>query len=216
MYGHAGYELLKSHFVCMIQAKPEVDFDKIFVTGKNLLENQPQVNGQLLSIFDKFASTMKHYAEFCLTKVPGNRGSKGSPISESNHSSVLSYLNDGVKGTNRYQEHPILLVRDLLTRQQTKVLLTNQRLHNSVQHMKFELAKLQNQPTTYAVTDLRLAASKLNREAYLRYKLYQLYSPEYFIQKIVDATTNEVVMCVQSERHPDTPPRKFTLDVTSK
>ena len=65
------------------------------------------------------------------------------------------------------------------------------------------------------MSDLRLATSKLNHVAYLRYKLCQSRSPEYFIWKIVDATTNEVVICGQSLRHPDAPPRKFTLDVTS-
>jgi len=101
IFGPAGYELLKSHLVRMIQAKSEGDFDEIYVAGKNLLENQSKVNGQLLSIFEKFASSRANYAEFCIAEIPGNRGRKGSPISESNHSSVLSYLNDGVKGTNR-------------------------------------------------------------------------------------------------------------------
>ena len=135
------------------------------MAGKNLLENQSKVNGQLLSIFEKFACTRNCYAEFSIAEIPGNHGRKGSPISKSNHSSVLGYLNDSVKGINRYQEHPILLVRDLLTRQQTHFLLTNQRLHNSLQRMKLEQAKLQNQPDTYSVNDLRLAASKLNHEA---------------------------------------------------
>ena len=121
-----------------------------------------------------------------------------------------------MKGTNRYQEHPILLVRDLLTRQQTHVLLTNQRLHNSLQRMKLEQAKLLNQPNTYSVNDLRLASSKLNHEAYLRYKSSQSRSPDYSVQKHVDATTNEVIMCVQSQRHPDAPPRKFSMEVNSR
>ena len=49
MFGHAGYELLKSHLVRMNQAKSEIDFYKIYVADKNLLKNPPQVNGQLLS-----------------------------------------------------------------------------------------------------------------------------------------------------------------------
>ena len=109
-FGSAGYELLKSHLVRMVQSPSAGDFDEIYVAGKNLLHNQPEVNGDLICIFDKFASSRIHYAEFCIAEIPGNRGRKGSAISESNHSSVLSYLNDGVKGTNRYQEHPILLV----------------------------------------------------------------------------------------------------------
>ena len=160
-----------------------MEYDDIYVAGNNLLHNQPEINGQLISIFEKFACSRIHYAEFCIAEIPGNRGRKGSPISESNHSSVLSYLNDGVKGTNTYQEHPILLVRDLLTRQQTHVLLTNVRLHNSVQHMRLEQVRLKNQPDTIFIKDLRLAASKLNHESYLCYKSRLAHSPLYLISK---------------------------------
>ena len=66
--------------------------------------------------------------------------------------------------------------------------------------MELELGKSQNQPNMYAVTDLRLGASKMNHVAYLRYKSCQLRPLDYFIRKIVDATTNEVVMCMQSEK----------------
>ena len=66
------------------------------------------------------------------------------------------------------------------------------------------------------MNDLRLASSKINHEAYLRYKLSQSRSPDYFVQKHVDTTTNEVIMCVQSQRHPDAPPRKFSMEVNSR
>ena len=80
------------------------------MAGKTLLEGQDQKDGHLISVYDNFATNNKHYAEFKIAEIPGNRGQKGSPIAEANNSSVLSYLNDGVKGTNRYQEHPIKLV----------------------------------------------------------------------------------------------------------
>ena len=110
-----------------------------------------QKNGQLMSDFETFASNKIHYAEYCIAQLPGNRGRKGSATSESNHSSVLSYLNDGVKGTNTYQEHPMLLVRDLLSRQQKHVILTNKRIYGMHRHMKIEQAKLKKQPVTFGV-----------------------------------------------------------------
>ena len=109
----------------------------------------------------------------CIAQSPGNCGRKGSAILESNHSSVLCYLNDGVKVTKIYQEPPMLLVRDLLGRQQKHVILTNQRLFNMHQNMKIEQAKLAKQPFTFAVSDLKLAVSKLNHVAYLSYKSKQ-------------------------------------------
>ena len=65
-FGSAGYELLKSHLVRMVQSPSAGDFDEIYVAGKNLLHNQPEVNGDLICIFDKFASSRIHYAEFCM------------------------------------------------------------------------------------------------------------------------------------------------------
>ena len=102
----------------MIQLKSAAEFDGIYNAGRNLLENQMEKNGQLMSDFEQFTNNKMQYAEYCISQVPGNRGRKGSAISESNHSSVLIYLNDGVKGTNTYQEHPMILVCDLLARQQ--------------------------------------------------------------------------------------------------
>ena len=156
------------------------------------------------------------YAEYCIAQVPGNRGQKGSVISESNHSSVLSYLNDGVRGTKTYQEHPMLLVRDLLARQQKHVIPTNQRLHNMHQNMKIEQAKLANQPVTFAVSDLKLAASKLNHVGYLSYKSQQARRHMYALKQIIDPVTNEIRLNVHSTRRPEAPPRTLKLDIFSR
>ena len=79
------------------------------------------------------------------------------------------------------------------------VILTNQRLYNMHQHMHLEQAKLKDQPETYAIMDLCLAASKLNHVAYLRYKSRQARSPEYMIQHHVCEDTNKVIMHVNQK-----------------
>ena len=156
------------------------------------------------------------YAEYCIAQVPGNRGQKGSAISESNHSSVLCYLNDGVRVTNTYQEHPMLLVRDLLARQQKHVILTNQRLHNMHQNMKIEQAKLAKQPFTFAVSDLKLAASKLNHVAYLSYKSEQARCHLYCLKPSIDPVTKETMLNVHSTRYPEAPPRSLKSNLFSR
>ena len=172
-FDSSGYDLLKNYLVRMVQSKSSEEFHDIYVVGKILLEGQDQKDGHLISVYDNFENNNKHYAEFKISEIPGNRGRKGSPIAEANNSSVLSYLNDGVKGANRYQEHRMKLAQDLLTCQETHVILTNQRLYNMYQHVHLEQAKLKHQPETYAIMDLRLDASKLNHVAYLRYKSRQ-------------------------------------------
>ena len=93
MFGPTGYDLLKDHLVRMIQSNSAEEFDSIYNLGRMLFENQMQKNGQLMSDFETFANNKSDYAEYCIAQLPGNRGRKGSAISESNHSSVLSYLN---------------------------------------------------------------------------------------------------------------------------
>ena len=64
--------------------------------------------------------------------------------------------------------------------------------------MRLEQARLKNQPDTFLIKDLRLAASKLNHETYLRYKARQARSHLYLVNKVIDATTNEaLIFCNQ-------------------
>ena len=74
MFGHTGYDLLRDHLVRMIQSKSAEEFNGIYNLGRMLLENQMQKNGQLMSDFETFASNKIHYAEYCITQLPGNRG----------------------------------------------------------------------------------------------------------------------------------------------
>ena len=200
----------------MIQSQTAAEFDEIYNLGCTLLANQRKKNGQLMSDFESFASNKTHYAEYCIAQLPGNRGRKGSATSESNHSSVLSYLNDGVKGTNRYEEHPMLLIRDLLSRQQKHVSLTNKRLFGMHQHMRIEQAKLKNQPNTFSVSDLMVAASWLNHEYYRRYKSQQARCGLYTRTQIVHPITAKVQLKIQSVRHPEAPPRVLDSEISSR
>ena len=74
-----------------------------------------------LEALEKFHKEKDGYAQYILDMIPGTRGKHGSSASESNHSSVLVYLNDGDKYINTHCEQPITLVKDLFKRQQPSI-----------------------------------------------------------------------------------------------
>ncbi len=86
-----------------------------------------------------FADRHGTFASYCLADIPGNRGLHGNACSEQNHSSVLCYLNDGNKQGNNYCEHPILLIKDLLQRQQRHLKRVNEMLFGMTQKLRVEI-----------------------------------------------------------------------------
>ena len=88
----------------------------------------------------------------------------------------------------------MLLICDLLKRQEKHVILTNIELFKMEHHMKIERAKLESEPDIDVIKDLRKAAKKLNHVAYKRYNLSQSRISEYSVTRIVDLlTTNPIV-----------------------
>ena len=75
--------------------------------------------------------------------IPGTRGEHGSSASESNHSSVLVYFNDGDKHMNTYCEQPITIVKDLFKRQQRSINKFNEMLFGHATEQRIELHRLQ-------------------------------------------------------------------------
>ena len=193
----------------MVQSNSNEEFCDLVEAAELVLKSQTTRDGQLEGDFALFVSRKQFYATYCLRLLPGNRNRKGSTIAEVNHLSVLSYLNGDRTGINGYREHPMLLIRDLLKRQEKHVILTNMELFKMEQHMKIERAKLELEPDIDVIKDLRKAAKKLNHVAYKRYKLSQSRISEYSVTRKVDLLTTNPIVTVQSTRHPDAPPRTF-------
>ena len=208
--GKAGFLLLKKHLRAMIQSDSVEDFDQVVDLGVRLIKSEAKIDGQLLSKFLAFAKRRKHYSNYCLCKLPGNRERHGSGISESNNSSLLSYLNDGKKGVNDYNMHAHEFCRDVLGRQSNHVNLTNQRLFNMHMKLKVELRVLSSEPRTTNNDILIKAASKLNLPTYQRFKTAVERGHEYSWTKSTDNDTN--VIYVQSLRRTDAPPRRLCLN----
>ena len=133
MFGKITYELIKTHLVRMVQAQSKQRFDQLLMLAKRILMTQHQVDGQAVADLAQFSSLRGVFANYCLSELPGNRGRLGSVASESNHSSVLNHLNDGNSKINSYMESPLVVIRDLMKRQQKHILLTNKLLFSMKQ-----------------------------------------------------------------------------------
>ena len=210
--GKVGFLKLKKHLRQMIECDSEETFDQIVDLGVRLIRSDKKVDGQLLVKFLAFAKRRKHYSNYCLRQLPGNRERKGSGISESNNSSLLSYLNDGVKGFNSYNMHAHDFCRDLLGRQSNHVDKTNELLFKMRLKLKVELKKLADEPRTSTVDVLIKAASTVNLPTYERFRCAVERAHLYSWTKSSPNDSN--VLLVQSTIHQDAPPRRVSLDGT--
>ena len=106
-------------------------------------------------------------------------------------------LNGGNKFGNRFCEHPIVLIRELLKRQKKHVAMTNERLFNMSKHMSVELYKLKNGPKTSPNLDLIEMATVLNLKSYERYKRFQMRGLcELDLGTVYDSVSCKTLVCV--------------------
>lgn len=169
MFGKSAYTLLQGHLVGMVKAASEAEFDDTLKSANDLLAVQAKRNGQTEQDLAEFASRRKTYASYCIGQIAGNLGRHGSSISESNHASALSHLNDGIKGVNGFCEHPIILIRELLKRQKIQVAKSNDLLWQDCQKMRVVRSNLSHLPSTAETQDLMNAAQELCLSSYKRY-----------------------------------------------
>jgi len=93
-FGHAAHELLNPHLMTMVNANSEVEYEAALQAAHVLLASLPGGrNGEWSEKLDQFAGERKTYASYCLNNIQGSREIQGSSASESNHSSVLAFLN---------------------------------------------------------------------------------------------------------------------------
>ena len=115
-FGSECYNLIQSNVKQMIFAKTKERFDEHYKQAMDLLENREKRQMKHETCLREFESMKETYATYILCKKKGTRGKHGSSISESNHSSILVHLNDGIKNGNLYCEKPQTLVKDLFQR----------------------------------------------------------------------------------------------------
>ena len=102
---------------------------KLFAIGAvSLLKQNPNHSHSLINDLKELYSERASFALYSVKSIQGNRGRRGSSCSESNHSSIIIHLNDGVRSLNKYCEHPTTLFKDLLRRQEYHIKKWNNKL----------------------------------------------------------------------------------------
>ena len=171
--------MLKGLLHQIVEALPKEVFNEALSMAGDLLAAAPFRSGKSESDLTVFAGLRETYLTYCIQKLPGNSERLGNQAAEVNHASMLYFLNGGHTKTNTYQETPIKVVRDLLSRQFNSVIITNKRLYQMHQDVAVERAVLQQQPQTEEVLDLRQAAARLNLPSYKSYKSSRMRTPHY-------------------------------------
>ena len=210
IFGKQGADYLRGHLIQMIDANSEAQFDSVVVSANELLSTLSPRDEALETKFKDFVAMKHNYSSYLIRSLPGNRGRLGSVFSEINHSSVLTYLNEGDKYSNKYCEYPVTLIRDLLKRQQKHCRMKNVKLLGWNQDMEIERANLQLEVETTMRNDLIHAASELNYGSYQQYKRFQLRAHTDLCKVVDNTTTGGPTTRIMSKRYPDAPPRIFS------
>ena len=93
----------------------------------------------------------------------GSKGRHGSSLAESNHSSVLIFLNNGERQLSVYKENPNTLVKDLFQRQAVHINKFNPELYN--QEIRLDTEKQRFNSSTH-----KALVSALISEAAFRFR----------------------------------------------
>ena len=129
-FGIDTFGLIKPYLQSMCYSRTESQFEESFSKSMTILQEKQNCNKNLEEQLRKFYNDRSTYASYILNKKRGTCDCHGSSISESNHSSVLVYLNEGDKFGNSYCEKPHTLVKDLFFRQKKHINHWNSVLYN--------------------------------------------------------------------------------------
>ena len=197
-FGDYHYRRIEGHLREMCNATSEHVFDVAYSKAMAMLQNAVNRNGKAEDELKSFKEEKATYASYILCKKRGTRGKHGSSLAESNHSSVLVFLNDGEKKINTYCEEPHTLVKDLFQRQKCHINKWNEELYNDSLKMHIE-ANSFNASTPPALVS---ANSCLSLLSYGRFKKRVLRLNEYCLE--VKSDTHIVI---RSRKYANASPR---------
>ena len=130
----------------------------------------------------EFYNDRQCYSLYCLHRVKGLRGKRGSTAAESNHSSVLFHLNDGERVKNQYCEHPTTLFKDLIKRADEHITIGNEILNHEREMMVCEIRKLSAESSPDQ-NELLKACDALCYRSFLRFKEHWKQAQNYYLDK---------------------------------
>ncbi len=209
-FGKRAYELLQQHLKEMVNAPTEEKFEEVLSLAKERLQAEQPRDMQMEKNLEEFAKIRNTYAQYLIAQVPGNLNRHGSSISESNHSSVLVYVNDGNKTGNVFCEDANILIKELLQRQKKHSTEKNKVLFGDRQKMKSVVADLEHRSPTDDRTHLLNAARELNLPTYQRFQSFYERESNYVAEDIVlDPARPDLVSTAVRSNVGEEPPRVF-------
>ena len=93
-----------------------------FQAAQLLLIALPSCTEEKLNNLYNFFENRNTYAIYAIRPIPGTRGYRGYTCAESNNSSLIIHLNNGVRGVTRYSEETTTLLKDILEGQRCHIL----------------------------------------------------------------------------------------------
>ena len=103
----------------MAHSESQTSFHDAYSNATKVSRNQIQRNLNAEEKLTAFFEDKDCYANYILSRHKGTMGRNGLSISESNHSSVKTNLNDGEKISNECCKSPMTVVKDLILREQS-------------------------------------------------------------------------------------------------
>ena len=168
-FGLHVFNIIQHELIAMTNSSSEEKCAEHFHAARNLLNNLQSSTEEKLNHLYKFFENRDTYALYAIRQIPGTRGYRGSTCAESNHSSLIIHLNNGVRGVTRYSEEPTTLFKDMLERQRCHILKWNKKLYDEESELKVEIDSLSKGIINNS--ELELGARELCLNSYTRYRM---------------------------------------------
>ena len=211
-FGKNIFDYIYTHLKSMCQSHSEDVFNSSYHKAKTQLLTLLPRNIVAEQQLETFASQKSTYARFMLRKIRGSLSRVGSCPSEQNHASVLCFLNDGVKGENRYCADPHILIQDLILRLKGHIERYDHHLANATNQLKIIYHNLNQSYTSGEIDDtILLDASnmKISLTAYNLFKIEYNESHNYIV-------SNNSDNCIEVQRIDSNAPPRIFNDINDK
>ena len=207
------YDHVEPYLRQMVDSATEKYFEFSLKQAKLKIKsiNNGREDREASASLDMFADKRSCYASHILKICKGTMGRKGSSVAESNHSSVLVYLNDGVRKQNDYCEDPHALMNDLFQIQKGHIQKWNVLLQEQHVKMECEIRTLQSmEGNSFSKCILLDAAKHLTVESYETFQKDVMSSQHLSLDTEHDEINECDVTVIHDVRYPNSTPRKFS------
>lgn len=168
----------------MARSKDMDEFEYHYQQAQLHLKGRRPRNIAAENTLDNFAQEKGTYASFLLKQIKGSINRVGSASSEQNHSSVSCFLNDGVKGENKYCADPHILIQDLIARLEIRISKYDKILANNTNQLDIINHKLKEDDryVLHITTHMLIEASSL-KLSFTAYKMFNKEMPYIHVKR---------------------------------